>query len=58
MINETMKPIITTKGWNIQIKWKNGSVSWHPMFVVKSSNPIEIAEYAMSNKLSDEPAFK
>ena len=46
------------KGWNIQIKWKDCTVSWHPMFIVKSSNPIELGEYAVSNELSDKPAFR
>ena len=53
MVDGIRKPIITTKGWNIQIKWKDGSVSWHPMSTVKSSNPIKLAEYSVSNKLSD-----
>ena len=52
------RPIITTKGWSIQVRWKDGSTSWHPLSLIKSSNPIELAEYAVSNKLSDEPAFK
>ena len=58
MVNGTMEPIINTKGWNIQVKWKNASVSWHLMSIVKSSNSIELAEFTVSNKLSDEPAFK
>ena len=31
MVDGIRKPIITYKGWNIQIKWKDRSVSWHPM---------------------------
>ena len=58
MVDGVKTPVITTKGWNIQIKWKDGSVLWHPLSIVKSSNPIELAEYAVSNKLSDEPAFR
>ena len=58
VIDGLKKPIITTKGWDIQIKWKDGSVSWHPLSLIKSSNPIELEEYAVSNKLSKEPAFK
>ena len=58
MVDGIKTPIITNKGWNIQIKWKDGSVSWHPMSIVKSSNPIELAEYAVNNKLSDEPTFR
>ena len=33
-------------------------MSWHPLSAVKSSNQIDLAEYAVSNKLSNEPAFK
>ena len=58
MVDGIRKPIITTKCWNIQIKWKDGSVSWHPMSIVKYSNPIEVTEYTLSNELSIEPAFK
>ena len=58
LVDGIKTPVITTKGWKIQIKWKDGSLSWHPMAIVKSSNPIELAEYAVSNKLSDEPAFR
>ena len=58
MVDGSIKPIITTKGWNIQIKYKDGSVSWHPMSIVKYSNPIEVTEYTLSNELSIEPAFK
>ena len=34
MVDGIRKPIITTKGWNIQIKWKDGSVSWHSLSIV------------------------
>ena len=51
------RPVITTKGWDVQIKWKDGSVSWHPLSFVKRSKPIDLAEYMESNGLSIEPAF-
>ena len=51
------KPIITTKGWDIQIRWKDGSVSWHPLSLVKRSNSVDLAEYLESNGLSNVPAF-
>ena len=56
-VNGIRRPIITTKGWSIQIKWKDGSVSWLPLSLVKSSNPVDLAEYIESNNLSSEPAF-
>ncbi len=48
---------ITTKGWRLLIEWKDGSTSWVPLKDIKESNPIEVADYAIQNKIGDEPAF-
>ena len=56
-LNNTRKRRITTKGWKIKVEWKNGSSTWVPLRVIKESNPIEMAEYAVSRNISDEPAF-
>ena len=50
-------PKITTRGWKIQVEWKDGSTDWVPMNELKASNPIELAEYAVANKIVEEPAF-
>jgi DNA-binding HxlR family transcriptional regulator len=47
----------TTQGWEIQVEWKDGSTSWVPLKDLKESNPVELAEYAVANKLVEEPAF-
>jgi len=47
----------TTKGWEIQVEWKDGSTSWVPLKDLKESNPVELAEYAVANKIAEEPAF-
>jgi len=47
----------TTIGWDIQVEWANGTQSWLPMKDVKHSNPVELAEYAITAKIADEPAF-
>lgn len=39
-------PKKTTTGWKLMIEWKDGSTTWVPLKEVKSSNPIELAEYA------------
>jgi hypothetical protein len=39
---------LTTKGWYLNVQWKDGT---------KESNPIEVAEYALRTELVDEPAF-
>lgn len=47
----------TTKGWFLQVPWKDGTSSWEPLYNLKESNPIEVAEYAVTNKFVEEPAF-
>ena len=53
----TSKPVITTKGWDLQVRWKDGSVDWLPLTQVKEAIPIELAEYTVSQKIHREPAF-
>ena len=40
------------------LEWKNESVYWVPLEELKQSSPIELAEYSVSNKISDEPSFR
>ena len=47
----------TTKGWEIRVRWRDGSHSWLPMNEVRQCNPIELAEYAVLAKLNDYDAF-
>ena len=47
----------TTRGWEICIQWKDGSSNWVALKDVKDSNPIELAEYAIANKIQGESAF-
>jgi hypothetical protein len=39
------------------VEWKDGTTSWERLADLKESNPVEVAEYAATNKLHDEPAF-
>ena len=52
------KPVITTKGWKLKIRWKDGSYDWIPLSQVKNSNLIEVAEYSVMKGIDKEPAFK
>ena len=47
----------TTKGWKMNVTWKDGSSSWVPLKDLKESNPVQVAEYAVANKILEEPAF-
>ena len=53
----TKKPVISTKGWDIQVKWKDGSFDWLSLSQVKESMPVELAEYAVAQKIHRKPAF-
>ena len=47
----------TTRGWELCVQWKDGSSNWVALKDLKNSYPVELADYAISNKLEDEPAF-
>ena len=47
----------TTKGWQLLVQWKDGSSSWTPLKDLKESNPVEVAKYAVANKIAKETAF-
>jgi hypothetical protein len=50
-------PLMTTAGWELEVQWTDGSMDWLLLKDLKDSNPIEAAEYAISNGISEEPAF-
>jgi hypothetical protein len=56
--NGQEKPEITTRGWFLLVQWKDGSLSWEKLKDLKASNPVEVTEYAIANRLIEEPAFK
>jgi hypothetical protein len=51
------QPRRTTIGWDLLIQWKDGTTSWEPLKNLKESNPVQVAEFAVLNKIADEPAF-
>ena len=55
--NGQMRGCITTKGWKLLVKWKDGSASWEPLRNLKELNPVEVAGYTIMNKIAEEPAF-
>ena len=50
-------PKKTTRGWKLQVEWKDGSSEWVPLKLLKDTNPVELAEYVVSNKIEEKPAF-
>ena len=48
---------LTTKGWQLLVEWKDGTTTWVPLKDMKESYPVQLAEYAVANKIAEEPAF-
>ena len=47
----------TTKGWELLVRWKDGTERWNALKDLKDSNPMEVVSYAQANGIIDEPAF-
>jgi hypothetical protein len=47
----------TTRGWELSVLWKGGTTSWVSLADLKDSHPLEVAEYAVANKIVEQPAF-
>ena len=48
----------TTRGWKLEVKCKDVTLSWIPLKYLKASNPVELSEYAVVNNIEDKPAIK
>ena len=49
--------MITTKGWVTQVEWTDGTWSWLPLKDVNAVDFFKLAEYIVSRKIQNEPAF-
>jgi hypothetical protein len=47
----------TTKGWELCVQWKENSNNWITLKDLKNGDPIQVAEYAIANKIHNKPAF-
>lgn len=47
----------TTQGWELCVQWKDQSTTWVALKDMKNAFPLEVADYAIANKIDDEPAF-
>ena len=47
----------STAGWQLCVKWADGTTTWEKLKDFKESYPVETAEYAVSREIDDEPAF-
>ena len=56
--NESKRRRETTRGWELCVQWKDGSLAWIPLKDMKDGYPLETAHYATSKSIDDEPAFE
>ena len=47
----------TTNGWDFLCLQKDGSTTWAPLKDLKESNPVDISEYVVGNRIYEEAAF-
>jgi hypothetical protein len=47
----------TLSGWALEVEWRDGGTAWIELKTMKESNAVEVAEYALANQISHEPAF-
>ena len=47
----------TTKGCKLLVSWRDGTSTWIPLSDMKESYPVEVAEYAVNNKIASESCF-
>ena len=55
--NGNKVPKMTTRGCEVLMEMKDGDLIWTKLKDAKESNPIELAEYAVANRIADMPCF-
>ena len=48
----------TTKGWELLVRWKDGTTSWFPLKDMKESYPVKTCEYSILVRIHEEPALR
>ena len=41
----TQRRVTTTKGWEVNLKWKDRSIKWNKLKDIKDSYPVQLEEY-------------
>ena len=44
---------MTTKAWNLCVKWKYGSSNWISLKNIKDYYPVKLADYSINNNIKD-----
>ena len=47
----------TTEGWKLLVRFRDTVEQWIPLKVLKETNPVDVAAFAQSRNIHEEPAF-
>ena len=47
----------STVEWKLLVTFNNGTEEWIPLKIMKQSNPVEVAEFAVARGINEETAF-
>ena len=47
----------STIGWKLLVQFGDKFQQWIPLKIIKETNPVDVAEFAVSRRIDDEPAF-
>ena len=48
---------MTTVGWELLVKWNNGTSVWIYLKDLNASIPVALEKYAIANEIFEEPTF-
>ena len=46
-----------TRGWHLCVQWRDGTFTCEWLSVLKKSNPVDVAKFAVSQGIDEEPGF-
>jgi hypothetical protein len=56
--NGNIHPRQTTKGYQLCVRWKDGSTSWECLKDMKAAYPIQVAQYEVLQGIQEQPGFR
>ena len=56
-LSSAKRRLKSTHVWKLKVLWTDGSKAWVPLSSLRESNPVEVAEYAKSLDIIDNPSF-
>ena len=55
--NTIENPVITTKGWDVQVQLEDQLTDWVPISLINKYNMFKVDDHVVANGYNNEPAF-